>query len=175
MKGMDAVVYFGDMVKFCKTLDRVGKLPQKVVNKAAGKGRTVVRRAVRGEAPVDTGALKRGIVSTGERTRTKGKKVYKLRFDPAKDNVFQKNIINPGAAGGKNKKGYYPASVEYGYLTRANEGGGLRYVAARATGLGLKKKEGTHFMRKGAEKSEATAKSAMIRTATAELEKEWMK
>lgn len=162
MSGMDAVVYWGDMARFKQTLDRVGKLPQKVVTKAAGKGRTVVRRAIRGEVPVDTGTLKRGIISTGEKSRVKGKKVYQLRFDPALNDVFQKPIFNPGEAGGKNPKGYYPASMEYGFLTRS-KGGGLSYVP------------GYHFMRQGAEQSGTAAKSAMIRTATAELEKEWVK
>ncbi len=162
MRGMDAVIYFGDMARFKQTLDRVGKLPQKVVTKAAGKGRTVVRRAIRGEVPMLTGTLKRGIISTGEKSRVKGKKVYQLRFDPALNDVFQRPIINPGEAGGKNPKGYYPASMEYGFLTRS-KGGGLSYVP------------GYHFMRAGAEQSEAAAKSAMIRTATAELEKEWTK
>ncbi len=175
MSGMDMVVHWGDMAKFRKTLDKVGQLPQKVVTKAAGKGRTVVRKAIRAQAPVDTGTLKRGIVSEGERSRSKGKKVYKLVFDPDKNQAFQRNIKNPGAAGGKNKKAYYPASVEYGFLTRANEGGGLRYVMGRATGLGLKRVEGQHFMRKAAEQVETAAKQTMIRTATAELEKEWMK
>lgn len=162
MSRMDAVFYLEDMAKFRRTLDKVGSVPQKVVTKAAGKGRTVVRRAIRGEVPVDTGTLKRGIVSTGERSRSKGKKVYQLRFDPALNDVFQKPIKNPGEAGGKNPKGYYPASMEYGYLTRS-KGGGLSYVP------------GYHFMREGAEQSSRAAKTTMIRTATAELEKEWVK
>lgn len=162
MNALDMVVYFGDMAKFKQTLDKVGVLPQKVVTKAAGKGRTVVRKAVRGQVPVDTGTLKRGIVSKGERSRTKGKKVYEVRFDPALNDVFQKPIIHPGEAGGKNPKAYYPASMEYGYLTRS-KGGGLAYVP------------GYHFMKKAAEQVEAAAKQAMIRTATTELEKEWMK
>ena len=162
MSRMDAFFYLEDVAKFRRTLDKVEAVPQKVVTKAAGKGRTVVRKAIRGQVPVDTGTLKRGVVSTGERSRTKGKKVYQLRFDPALNDVFQRPILNTGEAGGKNPKGYYPASMEYGFLTRS-KGGGLSYVP------------GYHFMRSGAEQSEAAAKSAMIRTATAELEKEWVK
>lgn len=127
MSRMDAFFYLEDVAKFRRTLDKVEAVPQKVVTKAAGKGRTVVRKAIRGQVPVDTGTLKRGVVSTGERSRTKGKKVYQLRFDPALNDVFQRPILNPGEAGGKNPKGYYPASMEYGFLTRS-KGGGLSYV-----------------------------------------------
>lgn len=162
MSGMKMVFYWEDMKKFQQTLDKVGKLPQRVVTKAAGKGRTVVRKAIRGQVPVDTGTLKRGIVSKGERSHTKGKKVYELCFDPALNDVFQRPIMNPGEAGGKSPKAYYPASMEYGFLTRS-KGGGLSYVP------------GYHFMRKAAQQSEAEAKQIMIRTATSELEKEWMK
>lgn len=162
MSRMDTFFYLEDLAKFQRTLDKVGAVPQKVVTKAAGKGRTVVRKAIRGQVPVDTGTLKRGIISTGERSKIKGKKVYQLRFDPALNDVFQRPILNPGEAGGKNPKGYYPASMEYGFLTRS-KGGSLSYVP------------GYHFMRGGAEQSSAAAKSAMLRTATTELEKEWAK
>lgn len=174
MSKVDIAIYWSEMAKFRQTLDKVGKLPQRVVTKGAGKGRTVVRKAIRGQVPVDTGALKRGIVSKGERSGVKGKKVYDLMFDPSMNDVFQKPIKNPGAAGGKSKKGYYPASMEYGFLTRANEGGGLKFVQ-RKTGVGLKRVEGLHFMRDAAEDSERAAKTAMIDTLTTDLEKEWMK
>ena len=48
MSRMDARFYMEDMAKFRRTLDKVGAVPQKVVTKAAGKGRTVVRKAIRG-------------------------------------------------------------------------------------------------------------------------------
>lgn len=154
--------YLEDLPKLNRALARVEKIPQKAVTKAAGKGATVVRKAVRGTVPVDTGALKRGIVRKGERSRTKGKKVYDLIFDPSMNDVFQKPIKNPGAAGGKSDHAYYPASMEYGFLTRS-KGGGLSYVP------------GYHFMRKAAESSEFAAKQATIKAFTAELDKEWMK
>lgn len=59
--------------------------------------------------PVDTGALKRGIIREGERSRKKGKKVYKMMFDPTMNDVFQKPIKHPGAAGGSKKTDHaYP-------------------------------------------------------------------
>lgn len=154
--------YLQDLPKFHKTLKRVEKVPQKAVTKAAGKGANVVRKAIRATVPVDTGTLKRGIVRDGERSRVKGKKVYKLMFDPGMNDVFQRPIKNPGEAGGKSDYAYYPASMEYGFLTRS-KGGGLSYVP------------GYHFMREAAEASELPAKQAMIKAVTAELEKEWAK
>lgn len=162
MRQLDAIFYVEDMAKFQRALDKVGAVPQKVVTKAAGKGRTVVRRAIRNEAPVDTGTLKRGIVSRGERAKVKGKKVFDLMFDPSMNDVFQRPILNPGVAGGKSPKAYYPASMEYGFLTRS-KGGGLSYVP------------GYHFMRNATEQSASAAKQAMIHTVATELEKEWAK
>lgn len=154
--------YFKDLPGFYLTLSRVEKVPQRAVTKAAGKGATVVRKAVRSAVPEDTGALKRGIIRNGERSRIKGKKVYDLMFDPGMNDIFQKPIKNPGEAGGKSPHGYYPASMEYGFLTRS-KGGGLSYVP------------GYHFMRDAAQSAEFPARQVTIQTFTAELEKEWQK
>lgn len=152
---------FSELYDLKKTLTKVEQIPQRTVTKAAGKGRTVVRRAIRSEAPVgETGNLKRGIVSRGEKSKLKGKKVYELMFDPGMNDIFQKPIKNPGEAGGKNKKAYYPASMEYGFLTRS-KGGGYSYIP------------GYHFMRDAAEGSRQAAKNATIDTLITELEKEW--
>lgn len=145
---------------FVGVLGSMEQLPQKCVTRAAGKGATVVRRAIRNQAPVDTGALKRGIIRTGERSRTKGKKIYDMMFDPAMNDVFQKPIKNPGEAGGENPKGYYPASMEYGFLTRS-KGGGYSYVP------------GYHFMRDATMDSFGAAKLAMVRELNKQIDKEW--
>lgn len=141
-------------------LKRTEDIPQKCVTKAAGKGATVMKKAVKGEVPVDTGALKKGIVRKAERSRTKGKKVYDVTFDAGMNDVFQRPIKNPGEAGGQSKKGYYPASMEYGFLTRS-KGGGLSYVP------------GYHFMQNAAQESAAPAKQAMVKTLIEEIDKEW--
>ena len=73
---------------------------------------------------------------------------------------LQKPIKNPGALGGKNKKAYYPASQEYGFLARA-PGGGVQYV------------EGLHFMRDAAEQVSPQAKQTMIDVMETELDKLW--
>ena len=153
---------FREMVQLQKALRRVEQVPQRAVTKAAGKGASVVRKAVRAGVPVATGAMKRGIVRKGERSRTKGKKVYDLMFDPGMNDVFQKPIKDPGAAGGKSPHGYYPASMEYGFLTRS-KGGGLSYVP------------GYHFMRDAAQGASPAAKQATVKTFMDELGKEWSK
>lgn len=158
----DFMIDWKDEYKFERVLSRVAKMPQKVAVKAAGKGATVVRKAVRSSAPVgDTGQLKRGIVRVGERSKP-GKKVYDIMFDPKKNDIFQKPIKNPGEFGGKNKKAYYPASMEYGFLTRS-KGGGYAYVP------------GYHFMRNSTDEAGPAARRAVIQTATQELNKEWLK
>jgi hypothetical protein len=106
----------------------MGGLPQKAATKAASKGMTVVRRAVKKEIPVgETGNLKRGLFRKAEKCKKKGKKVYDLKYNPSMNDVFQKPIKRPGLYGGKHRThGYYPNSVEYGFLTRA-KGGGVEF------------------------------------------------
>lgn len=160
---------FREMVKFQLALKRVGELPQKVVNKAAGKGATVAGRAVRAAAPKGkTKQLSKGFKRKPERSRTKGKKVYNYAMDPGKNEIFQKPIpANPAHPGKRNPKSkddhaYYPSSVEYGFLTRST-GGGLSYVP------------GQHFVRNAAEKARPQVEKTVINTMITELEKEWQK
>jgi len=145
-------------------LAATGQLPQKAVTKVAGKGANVTRKAVKGEVPVgETGNLKRSIIRHGEHSRIRGKKVYDVYFDPGMNELLQKPVKNPGAAGSKTTKNghaYYPASMEFGFLTRS-KGGGLSYVP------------GYHFMRQGAEESSAAAKETMTQTLIAEIDKTW--
>lgn len=154
--------YFEGFGGFAGVLGSMEQVPQKCVTRAAGKGATVVRRAIRNQAPVDSGDLKRGIIREGERSRKKGKKVYDMMFDPAMNDVFQKPIKNPGAAGGENPKGYYPASMEYGFLTRS-KGGGYSYVP------------GYHFMRDATVASAGAAARTMVDALNKEIDKEWRK
>lgn len=148
---------------FVHTLQHMDASLSRVVTAAAGRGATVVRRDIRAAIPVGrTGNLKRGIKRHRERRRENGRAVYDLYFDPAMNGVFQKAIKHPGVYGGKSDHAYYPASVEYGFLTRA-PGGGLRYVP------------GQHFMRDAAAASAPRAKNEMIGAAMREIEKEWTK
>ncbi len=95
-----------------KSLRKLGKVPQKHVTASAKKGMNISLKDSRANAPYDTGMLKKGIVLKGERSRYKGKKVYRVVFDRAMNDVFQK----------KNKEGkvtgYYPVSQENGYFAK---------------------------------------------------------
>ena len=183
-----------DLRKFEKTMQRMGGLPQKAATKAASKGLTVVRREVRKLVPVGrTGKLKRGLYRKGEKTRSKGRKVYELTFNPKMNSDFQKPIQNPGALGGKHAThAYYPNSIEYGFLAR-KKGGGIEYrtfsrksaterdsirghrkrVKQTVQGWESQKVPGQHFMLQGAQKAGPTAMNTMADTLIKEAKKIW--
>ena len=144
---------------------RLDRLPQKAVSKAAAKGGSVLLKAAKGAVPVRTGTMKGAIIRRAEKTRISGKKGYDVYFDPAYNEVLQKPVKQPGAAGSKSTgsgHAYYPASMEFGYLTRS-KGGGLSYVP------------GYHFMRDSAADSSAAVKKTMVDALTKEIDKEWSK
>ena len=95
-----------------KSIKKLGKVPQKHVTTSARKGMNIVLKDAKANAPYDTGMLKKGIVLKGERSRSKGKKVYRVVFDRAMNDVFQKKN-----AEGK-ITGYYPVSQEYGFFAK---------------------------------------------------------
>lgn len=101
-----------DMRNLQRSLKKLGQVPQKHVTASARKGMNIVLKEARAKAPYETGALKKGMKLQGERSRYKGKKVYKIIFDPAMNHIFQK----------KNQAGeivaYYPISQEYGFFAR---------------------------------------------------------
>lgn len=93
-----------------RSFQALGKVPQTVATQSARAGGNIVLKAAKGNAPVDSGDLKRGIVLKRERSRTKGKAVYDVTIDAAMNSVFVK-VSKDG------KRSYYPASQEYGFLT----------------------------------------------------------
>ena len=95
-----------------RSLKQLGKVPQKHVTASAKKGMSISLKDSRANAPYDTGALKKGIKLKGERSRLKAKKVYRVVFDSAMNDVFQK----PNKDG--KVTGYYPISQEYGFFAR---------------------------------------------------------
>lgn len=100
------------MKELQKSLKKLGDVPQKHVTSSARKGMNVILRDARANAPRDTGALRKGTVLKGERSKVKGKKVYRVVFDRRMNDVFQKKD-----ASGK-ITGYYPVSQEYGFFAR---------------------------------------------------------
>lgn len=158
-------VYMDDLLEARRTFDAMGQLPARIVTAAAGRGATVVKRAVKNSAeiPVLTGTMRKAVRRLrAERSKVKGKKVYQVGFDPAMNSVFQKPIRNPGEAGGQNDKAYYPASMEYGFLTRS-KGGGISYFP------------GFHFMASAGESVRGEANAAMAKKFNEAIQKEWRK
>lgn len=94
-----------------RTIRKLGKLPQKCVTKAARKGVQIALQAAKQKAPFLTGALVEGIILKAEKTKKKGKKVYQVTMNPAMNDVFVKTTKD-------GKRYYYPASQEYGFITR---------------------------------------------------------
>lgn len=166
--GSNLTFDFTDTIRFQASLNRLGKLPQKVVNSAAGKGATIAGKAVRKAAPRGkTKQLSKGFKREAERTRTKGKKVYRYGMNPDKNDVFQKaipskDVKNPGKRRTSWDHAYYPASIEYGFLTRST-GGGLDYV------------QGKYFTRDSAEAVRPQVNKTAIKAMSDALDKEWKK
>ncbi|HHY28452.1 MAG TPA: HK97 gp10 family phage protein [Desulfitobacterium dehalogenans] len=100
------------MDKLQKSLKKLGNVPQKHVTASAKKGMNIVLKQAKADAPKDTGSLKRGMKLSGERSKFKGKKVYRIVFDSAMNSTFQKENKNGEITG------YYPASMEYGFFDR---------------------------------------------------------
>ena len=73
-----------------RDLKKLGKVPQKHVTASARKGMNIVLKDAKANAPYETGDLKKGMILKGEKSRYKGKKVYKVIFDPKMNDVFQK-------------------------------------------------------------------------------------
>lgn len=117
-----ARVYFRveGMDELEKSLKRLGKVPQKHVTSSSKKAMNIVLKQAKADAPYDTGNLKKGIKMVGERSRQKGKKVYRIVFDRNMNHIFQKPVKNPGESGhkGARKIAYYPYSQEYGFFAR---------------------------------------------------------
>ena len=101
-----------DMSGLQRDLKKLGKVPQKHVTASARKGMNIVLKDAKSSAPEDTGDLKKGMKLQGEKSRYKGKKVYKVVLDPAMNDVFQKKYARGEVTG------YYPISQEYGFFAK---------------------------------------------------------
>ena len=179
---------YKDLLRFEICCERLGeKTALKAARKAAQKGATLAGRAVRNAAPVGkTGQLKKGFKKKAEKSRKRGKFGYQYAMDRAKNDIFQKPIKRPGILGGKNDKGYYPASVEYGFLARAPGGGYTYQRRMRGSNQYAEKTEesyklpsqhieGQYFVRDAAKAAEPAVIAEMKRVLNEELDKEWAK
>lgn len=105
-----------------RQFDRLGnKFPKKGLTKAAKLGSDPILRDVRAAAPVSKkatkGTLKRSVYRKMEKGKRRTKSVYRVWFNPKFVTIFKgKKIVRVGLYGGQSDYGYYPMSVEYGFL-----------------------------------------------------------
>lgn len=144
-----SAVQIDGMKELERTIQQLGKLPQKCVTKSARLGAREVLKAAKRLAPVKTGQLKRGIRLYGEKLRgKKGKKVYQVVMNSNMNDVFVK-MTKDGT-----KRYYYPASMEYGFRTRSG-----------------RKTMGKRFLRGAADETRITATKKMVDVLASEIDK----
>lgn len=114
-----------------RQLERVGEIKKTIITKAARQGIDMILPQAINDAPEKSGALKKGIKRRLERPkkRSRYKSVYRIIFDPKMNDIFQKNIKEPGLYGGQNDTGYYPVSMEYGFLREEDRREGEYFIA----------------------------------------------
>lgn len=100
------------MKELKRLLKKLGDVPQKTVTPAARKGMNIALKDAKKDAPVDTGDLKKGMKLHGEKSKAKGKKVYRIVFDAKMNDIFQKKDESGKVVA------YYPFSQEYGFFAR---------------------------------------------------------
>ena len=163
---MKEVEGFEDFVRACTGVAERLEGPQ--LTRAVKKGAIIAQRAIRAQAPEDTGELREGLILVKEKARVRGKAVYQVAPDPAKNAHFQKPIKNPVRS--KSRYAYYPASQEYGYFTR-RPGGGMKYIQGNGNELTMDKVPGKHYMRAGAEAASSAVKETIAKRLLEEIEK----
>lgn len=185
---MKEIVGFEEYVRVCN--DIVKNLEGPELTRAVKKGGKIVQQAIKKEAPVDTSALRDGLILVKEKKKTEAKVVYQVTPDPKMNAVFQKPVKNPIRTTAKHA--YYPASQEYGYFTR-RPGGGMLYVrvlpcgasyAVRSGGVKdynwqrgskaiMNKVPGKHYMRTGADVASEAAKNAIAKSLLDDIAKRY--
>ena len=146
------------MKELIVTLNKLEKIPQRFITKAARKGILVAKKASKKGGWIDqTGNLRKAIKERPEKTRTRGKKVYQLGLDPSYNDVFQRKVKNPtnkknGGTG--NATGYYPASQEFGFRTK--DGGWV---------------PGFNYLKEGLTKNNVQIEKVMVQTIAQEIDK----
>ena len=165
---MKDMVGFEEFVRACSGIAKQLEGPE--LTRAVKKGAKIVQKAIRMQAPEDTGTLREGLIMVKEKTRVRGKAVYHVVPDPSMNAIFQKPIKNPVRS--KTRYAYYPASQEFGYFTR-RPGGGMVYVSSSGDKITMDKVPGKHYMRAGAEVSSEAAKDTIAKSLLEEIQKRY--
>jgi hypothetical protein len=147
-----------------RSIKQLGKVPQKCVTKAARSGASIALKSARANAPVDTGALKSGVIMKAERRVKVGKKVYDVMMDPAKNDLYVSNhkagkfhssVRRKKAQVGDTVRSYYPASMEYGFFTVNG-----RFIP------------GDHYLKRSLTENGRTIEERMVDVLSKEIDKE---
>lgn len=137
------------------TAKAVGGLAGRHISPAVRKAMKPVLQAAKSNAPVATGALKKGLVLRSEKSGVKLKKVFVVGLDSKKNDIFAKESIGPD---GKKKRYYYPASQEFGF--KKSNGG---------------KVPGKHYLKRALDDNEDKVADDIIDGTIEQIRKEWVK
>lgn len=108
------------LVKIDTAMDRIKYGTQRVAAEAAMAPAQAELEAAKTAAPVKTDTLRESLVLHMERNRANGKQVFDVMPTAKANSLLQKEVKNPGIMpGGKKRRNtaYYPASMEYGFMT----------------------------------------------------------
>ena len=139
------------------TVERIGKLPQKCVNRSAKEGAQFGLEKMKEQTHFKdtTGTLKKGMGLKAEKYKRRGKKAYQITYKKSYTKIFtEPPIVDVGRYGGDPRgRFYYPASVEFG-----------------RKGIGGKRPK--NFMLDAADRNSDGIKKKMIDVLDRELQKE---
>jgi len=122
----------------------------KELTKAVKKGIKPIYDEAKANAPEGkTGNLKDAMITKREKSKKRGKVVYQITFDSAYNDVLAKESKD-------GKRSYYPASQEYGWITRSG-----------------RKVPGKFYMRNAADKLAGEFGTVVIKSMMARIETEW--
>ena len=156
-----------------EAFNKIGKSPQQALRKAATTAGNTLKSQVSSNIPAapGSGVYQKSLVKKVERHRARGKGGVAILPSASKRAYVKlgRTAKNPGKYGGRpstdaegKARYYYPASLEYGWLT-GDGNGGVKHIP------------GKHYMRNGAEMASESVKQVFIREFEKELDKAWEK
>jgi HK97 gp10 family phage protein len=122
---------------------KLEKFPKRKVNQASNAGMKPVLQEARRNAPKSkasayesitktgtSGQLKKGITKKLEKNKSRytAKAVYRIVFAPNPNFVKEISKEGQGIYGGKQSTGYYPASMEFGFLSKHGYVQGKKFI-----------------------------------------------
>ena len=138
-----------DLQKLERDLKRMAKFPTTMLTGVVKKAANPILRDAKANAPMKSGALKEAMTLRLEKSKTKGKKVYQITYSASSNDKLVKTSKD-------GKRSYYPASQEYGFITRSG---------AKVAGL--------RFMRNAADKGAPQFERDVINGMMSKIEKAW--